>query len=90
MIRDYFLACRGGGDFPGRKCEMPFISLTVEAGGDIKPCFFLASFANISGIDEVGPMGIIRSKALAEMRKLLRNGKSPECRRCILPYCADF
>lgn len=90
MIRDYFLACRGGGDFPGRKCDMPFISLTMEADGDVKPCFFLEAFADIHEIEKSGIEPIIKSQRLAEIRRRYKEGRIPECRRCVQPYAADF
>ena len=90
MIRDYFLACRGRGDFPSRECDMPFISLTVEAGGGVKPCFFLEPFADIYEIEKSGWKSIIESEHLAEVRRLQKKGEISECRRCVQPYSADF
>ncbi len=90
MIRDYFSACRGRGSFPKRDCDALFISLTVRANGEIKPCFFLKSFSNVLELDGPGMENIIKSQELADVRRLYRRGGIHECQRCIQPYSADF
>jgi radical SAM protein with 4Fe4S-binding SPASM domain len=90
MIREYFLACRGKGNFPPRNCGSLFISLTVEANGDIKPCFFLPPFANINELTPKAMKDIMTSEHLAKVRQRYRNGDINECRRCVQPYSADL
>ncbi|MDH4272597.1 MAG: radical SAM protein [Candidatus Aminicenantes bacterium] len=90
MVRDYFLACRGRGDFPERECDMPFVSLTVEAGGHVKPCFFLDSFSIVNEVDGSRRGNIIKHRGLADVRRLYKKGGIEECRRCVQPYAEDF
>jgi MoaA/NifB/PqqE/SkfB family radical SAM enzyme len=90
MIRDYFLACRRGGDFPKSECDMSFISLTVAANGDLKPCFFLAAFSNIYETHPSSRGNITKSQDLVNARRLYKEGGIRECQRCVQPYAADF
>lgn len=90
LIRDYFSACRGLRDFPKRECDMPFISLTVEAGGAVKPCFFLRAFSNIYGVDWSKMGTVLNSEGLADVRRQYRAGQIGECQACVQPYSADF
>lgn len=90
LIRDYFLACRGLRDFPKRECDMPFISLTVEAGGAVKPCFFLRAFSNIYRVDLFKMGTVLDSKGLADVRRRYRAGQIGECQACVQTYSADF
>lgn len=90
MIGDYFLACRGRGNFPPRECAALFISLAVEANGDIRPCFFLPPFANINGLTTKDMKDIIQSEDLVKARRMYKEGDIGECRRCVQPYSADL
>ena len=90
MIHDYFLACRGRGRFPPRECHALYISLTVEANGDIRPCFFLPPVANVNGLTEKRMEEITRSEDLVKVRRRYRDGDIGACRMCVQPYSADL
>src|SRR5262249_53598485 len=36
----YYAALAGDGPFPAIRCDAPWVSVVVEANGDVRPCFF--------------------------------------------------
>jgi radical SAM protein with 4Fe4S-binding SPASM domain len=83
-IRDY-LQAQTDDSFPKIQCNAPFSSCVIESNGDIKPCFFSESFANIhqKPISELKRlMNSDRARAVRERLK----GQSGICRRCAYPH----
>lgn len=81
----YFSALRGCGAYPPVRCNAPEFSAVVEAGGQVRPCFF------IPGPPTPGDLrAVLDSGPMKELRAQIRNGARPECRTCVCPLWRDF
>jgi MoaA/NifB/PqqE/SkfB family radical SAM enzyme len=76
----HFRACLGQLEPVAPRCNAPWVSAVIEAGGDVRPCFFHR------------PMGNTRDGALHEIlngaqalqfRRNLDIANDPICRRCV-------
>ena len=79
-IFQYYSAIYGLDDYPGKKCNAPWVSAVVEADGEVKPCFFHKSVGNIrkNSLHEIlnGDSGI-------RFRKELDMDTNDTCRKCV-------
>ncbi|MDI4633401.1 radical SAM protein [Pelomonas sp. V22] len=77
-IHAHYRALLGLGDFPPVRCNAPEFSAVLEAGGGVRPCFF------IPGPPPAGTLTqSINSPAMRQLRESIRCGEQPECRRCV-------
>ena len=84
-IRDYFLA--GSYDsFPKIRCDAPFSSCVIESNGDVKPCFFSESFANVNGLPPADVKGFMNADRARKAREALKGQAAGICRKCAYPY----
>jgi Fe-coproporphyrin III synthase len=62
------------------RCNAPWVSAVVEAGGDVRPCFFHAAIGNIHQQDF---MEIVNGDRAVRFRAALDISVNPTCRRCV-------
>ena len=75
----YYRAQLGQAAFPPVDCNAPWMSVMIEASGDVRPCFFHP------------PVGNLRQRSLPELlrsvmpvfRRGLRVADNPTCQRCV-------
>jgi Fe-coproporphyrin III synthase len=76
----YYRAIHGVGTFPSRTCNAPWVSAVIEADGEVRPCFFHASYGNIYQDDfDI----IINSPKAISFRKNLNMASDKTCQRCV-------
>jgi Fe-coproporphyrin III synthase len=83
----YFAALRGRGRYPSVRCNAPQFSAVIEAGGAVRPCFFIPGPA-----DAPVPGGLADALNTVDMRGLradIRAGRRPECTTCVCPLWRD-
>jgi Fe-coproporphyrin III synthase len=84
-LLQYFSALHGRGAYPTVRCNAPEFSAVVEAGGQVRPCFF------IPGPQASGDLrGVLDSGPMKELRADIRRGARPECATCVCPLWRDF
>lgn len=76
----YFAAINSAGDYPETVCNAPWVSSVIETNGDVRPCFFHASYGNIH---EQPLEEILNSPAAIEFRRNLDVKTNPICRKCV-------
>ena len=76
----YYQALLGRREFPVRRCNAPWVSAVVEADGDVRPCFFHASYGNIYQQEFAE---ILNSAKAIQFRKDLDVRKDPVCKKCV-------
>jgi MoaA/NifB/PqqE/SkfB family radical SAM enzyme len=79
-IVNYYKGLLGTHDFPKKICNAPWVSAVIEADGEVKPCFFHASYGNINNNNFID---IINSPSAISFRKKLNMEKDPVCERCV-------
>jgi MoaA/NifB/PqqE/SkfB family radical SAM enzyme len=79
-IVNYYKGLLGTHDFPKKICNAPWVSAVIEADGEVKPCFFHASYGNINNDNFID---IINSPSAISFRKKLNMEKDPVCERCV-------
>lgn len=76
----YYSAFYNRNDFPFKKCNAPWVSVVVEAGGAVRPCFFHEPYGNIKN----QPLyKIINSEHSINFRKTLDIAKNGTCMKCV-------
>jgi len=75
----YYAALAGDGAFPAVSCTAPWVSVFVEANGDVRPCFFHDAVGNIRQT----PLETIVGENLRRFRDRLDVGANPVCVRCV-------
>jgi MoaA/NifB/PqqE/SkfB family radical SAM enzyme len=79
-IVQHFRACLGQLEPVAPRCNAPWVSAVIEAGGDVRPCFFHRPLGNTrdGALHEIlnGPQAL-------EFRKNLDIASDPICRRCV-------
>lgn len=81
-IIEYFKALLGSAEPPRNNCIWPWTSLVIEPNGEVRPCFFHNSFANLNKM----PLdGIVNSNHLRKFRQNKKHNKSVECAYCVSP-----
>ena len=76
----YYRALSGNNRFPVRRCNAPWVSAVVEADGEVRPCFFHASYGNIHDAEFID---ILNSSKAVRFRKNLNMEKDQICRKCV-------
>jgi len=61
-------------------CNAPWVSAVIEAGGDVRPCFFHRSLGNTR---DLSLEEILNSDAALQFRASLDITSDPICRRCV-------
>lgn len=75
----YYAALGGGAPFPLVSCNAPYVSVVVEANGDVRPCFFHDAVGNL----RKKPLATIVTDNLRRFRNALDVGCNATCRRCV-------
>jgi MoaA/NifB/PqqE/SkfB family radical SAM enzyme len=78
-LPQYYAALGGDGAFPAVSCSAPWVSVVVEANGDVRPCFFHDAVGNIRDT----PLATIVGDNLRRFRDRLDVGANPVCVRCV-------
>jgi len=76
----YAAALNGDGDFPPVRCNAPWVSTVIEAGGTVRPCFFHRPLGNLQEqpLDQ-----ILNSEEAVAFRRTLDVTSNPTCRKCV-------
>jgi Fe-coproporphyrin III synthase len=84
-LHDYFAALRGRGAFPAVRCNAPEFSAVVNVDGQVSPCFFIPGPQSpAAGAPAAqGVRAALAQPAMVELRRAIRAGERPECRRCV-------
>ncbi|MDM4765390.1 radical SAM protein [Pelomonas sp. SE-A7] len=85
-IAAHYRALLGQGEYPPVRCNAPEFSAVLEAGGRLRPCFFIAGPA---GQTDATLEQSLNSPAMRELRESIRCGQRPECRRCVCSMWRD-
>ncbi len=75
----YYAALGGSGRFPAVHCNAPWVSVVIEADGDVRPCFFHDAIGNVRDT----PLDQIVTTRLREFRDAFDVSENPTCRRCV-------
>ena len=79
-IAQHYAGLLGLEEYPKKKCNAPWVSAVVESDGEVKPCFFHASYGNIFQQDF---LSLINSTSAIDFRKKLNVKKNPVCQKCV-------
>ena len=79
-IYSYYAAFYGLNHFPFKRCNAPWVSIVIEADGNVRPCFFHPSYGNIrqQSLDK-----ILNSDKAIDFRKNLDMDKNEICKKCV-------
>jgi MoaA/NifB/PqqE/SkfB family radical SAM enzyme len=75
----YYGALAGGRPLPPTSCNAPYVSVVIEADGNVRPCFFHEPVGNIRQL----PLGTIVGENLPAFRRALDVNTNATCVRCI-------
>jgi|KBSMisStaDraftv2_1062788.scaffolds.fasta_scaffold175903_1 MoaA/NifB/PqqE/SkfB family radical SAM enzyme len=75
----YYAALSGGAPFPAVSCNAPYVSVVIEANGDVRPCFFHDAIGNV----RAQPLASIVTDNLRQFRHQLDVEANGTCRRCV-------
>jgi len=78
-LPQYYAAAAGLAPFPTVACNAPYMSVVVEANGDVRPCFFHTSLGSIRR----SSLADIISRELPAFREMLSVDRNPVCQRCV-------
>jgi MoaA/NifB/PqqE/SkfB family radical SAM enzyme len=85
-IAAYYAALCGLGEFPPVHCNAPAFSAVIEAGGTIRPCFFIPG----PGVQAAADLPrALNDGALRALRTDIATGRRPECARCVCSMWRD-
>jgi MoaA/NifB/PqqE/SkfB family radical SAM enzyme len=87
-ILAYFAAIRGRGRFPAVRCNAPEFSAVVDAGGGLRPCFFIPGPADAPVRSDLADA--LNAGQMRELRANIRAGARPECATCVCPLWRDL
>jgi Fe-coproporphyrin III synthase len=79
-IVQHFRACLGQLEPVAPRCNAPWVSAVIEAGGDVRPCFFHRPLGNTrdGSLHE-----ILNSPQALQFRRNLDIASDPICQRCV-------
>jgi radical SAM protein with 4Fe4S-binding SPASM domain len=60
-------------------CNAPWTSVVIEAGGDVRPCFFHPPVGNL----RERPLGDLLKVAMPAFRRGLDVSRNGTCQRCV-------
>src|SRR4029077_5799249 len=75
----YYRAHLGQGPFPHVDCNAPWMSVVIEAHGDVRPCFFHPAVGNL----RERPLTQLLEEAMPAFRRGLDVPTNPTCQRCV-------
>jgi MoaA/NifB/PqqE/SkfB family radical SAM enzyme len=75
----YYAAIGGDRPFPAVRCNAPWVSVVVEANGNVRPCFFHDPIGNIRQL----PLETIVGRNLRSFREGFDVSANPVCRACV-------
>jgi len=75
----YYAALCGAAPFPPVTCNAPYVSVVIEASGNVRPCFFHDAIGNV----RERPLAEIVTDNLRAFRDELDMSRDPTCRRCV-------
>ena len=75
----YYAALAGDSAFPPVDCNAPYVSVVIEANGDVRPCFFHDAIGNVRDL----PLSAIVTERLRHFRTGLDIASDGTCRRCV-------
>ena len=85
-IAGYYAAICGRGAFPEVKCNAPEFSAVIEAGGQLRPCFFIPGPGSNAGDDLPRALN---EPAMMSVRSDIRAGQRAECASCVCSMWRD-
>jgi Fe-coproporphyrin III synthase len=89
-IYDHYAALVGVRDWPGVRCNAPWVSAVVEPTGVVRPCFFHPAYDTSPGADL---NQLLNSPQAIEFRRTLDVRSNETCKRCVctlsLPLTRD-
>jgi MoaA/NifB/PqqE/SkfB family radical SAM enzyme len=80
-VLGYYRALAGEVPFPSRPCNAPWVSVVVEYGGVVRPCFPLDSYGSL-GADR-SLESVLNSIKARALRAALDVESNPACQRCV-------
>lgn len=85
-IWQYYAAIGGRGEFPQVRCNAPEFSAVIEAGGQLRPCFFISGGNAVAGPDLSAALNEL---PMQQLRGDIRAGRRAECLRCVCSMWRD-
>ena len=82
----YYAALGGDGPFPPVRCNAPWVSVVLEAAGDVRPCFFHPPVGNIRRT----PLADLVRRNLRSFRETFDMHTDPTCARCVCTLNAGW
>jgi Fe-coproporphyrin III synthase len=82
----YYAALCGDEPFPPVNCNAPWVSVVLEANGDVRPCFFHPPIGNV----RTEPLGELVTQNLRAFRASLDVHSDPTCGRCVCSLNAGW
>jgi len=82
----YYAALAGHGPFPPVQCNAPWVSVVVEANGDVRPCFFHPAVGNVQRT----PLDRLVKRSLPAFRAGLDVATDDTCARCVCTLNAGW
>jgi MoaA/NifB/PqqE/SkfB family radical SAM enzyme len=79
-IRDHYAALAGLRDWPGVRCNAPWVSAVLETNGVVRPCFFQPAYGTVADGDFTA---ILNSAQAVAFRRNLDVRRDETCRRCV-------
>ena len=78
-ILQHYAARAGLAPYPAVECNAPYMSVVIEADGEVRPCFFHTSLGSIRR----SSLATIIERQLPAFRSILSVADNPICRRCV-------
>ena len=78
-LPQYYAALAGQSPFPDTNCNAPWVSVVLEANGDVRPCFFHPAVGNVRR----APLETILAENLRPFRGSLDVHENAVCRTCV-------
>jgi MoaA/NifB/PqqE/SkfB family radical SAM enzyme len=79
-IVEYYGALHAQNPFPSVKCNAPWVSVSIEADGTVRPCFFHKKIGNIRNLS-LGEL--LNSPEAMDFRRNLNVSNNEICRKCV-------
>ena len=86
-ILQYFAAIHGLAGFPAVHCNAPEFSAVLDARRRLQPCFFIPAPFDSTVTDDLEH--VLNSPAMIDLRRDIRQGRRPECERCVCSIWRD-
>ena len=78
-IVQHYAARAGLAAFPKVACNAPYMSVVIEADGEVRPCFFHTSLGSVRR----SSLASIIERELPAFRRILSVADNPICQRCV-------